>query len=161
MTRPASLLLAISIFLAGCGDLISAPDAPLLGVDSRGIGELEGAVVQLVNGHRERLGCQHLHWDPELASVAFAYSREMHDRQFFGHVDPDGRGVLYRLRQARIRFQQAAENLARGFREGDQAGSVVAAWLNSPDHRQNIENCSYHRTGLGVYSTYWTHLFAF
>jgi uncharacterized protein YkwD len=160
VSRFVIFLLATSVLLLRCSDDITAPGGSVLVAESPGTGGLEDRVMQLVNGHRDFLGCPRLRWDPELAGVALGYSVDMYERNFFGHVDPDGNGLLQRLRRAGIRFSEAAENLARGYREGDMAARVVEAWLASPDHRRNIENCGYRRTGLGIHNFYWTHLFA-
>jgi uncharacterized protein YkwD len=157
--RPALLLLITAIFAAGCSDLPSGPESPALNVTAPAVGALESQVLLLIADHRASLGCAPLAWDAGLAGVALLHSTDMSNRGFFGHVDPDGRGLTDRLRAAQVPFTQAAENLARGFSEGD-ANRVVAAWLASPDHRRNIENCSYRRTGLAVHGSYWTHLFA-
>ena len=50
----------------------------------------------------------------------------------------------------------AAENIAYGYAD---AASVLQAWLDSPGHRANIENCGLLQHGVGLEGSHWTHVF--
>ncbi|MDH3206288.1 MAG: CAP domain-containing protein [Gemmatimonadota bacterium] len=60
------------------------------------------------------------------------------------------------MRTAGVEFSGAAENIAYGYPTGT---AVLTAWLNSPGHRGNIENCALTEHGVGFEGTHWTHLF--
>jgi uncharacterized protein YkwD len=140
--------------LVACCDFLD-PHAP----ESPGYGGIEDSVTLLVNDHREALGCGRLRWNPDLATVARAHSWDMLEREYFGHEDPDGRGLAHRLRAAGIQYVRAAENIAMGFRYDDAARAVFEAWLESESHRRIIESCSFTWHGIGFVDYRWTHLF--
>ena len=120
--------------------------------------------IALVNAARARAGLPRLNENPTLSRVALAYSQRMARENFYGHIDPQGKGVHDRIAVAGYLAQQSAENIARG-----QPGpaTVVEGWLNSPGHRANIMNPDVREIGAGYavvatppYFHYWTHVFA-
>lgn len=133
--------------IAGCGDSLTGPDF----ADSR-----VGDFVDLMNAHRVNIGCPALVWHGPTAEVAQAHSADMIARSFFAHTNPDGDSPFDRLNDAGVDYSMAAENIAYGY--GD-ATSVLQAWLDSPGHKANIENCALLEHGVGLVDTHWTHLF--
>lgn len=119
----------------------------------------EGAVLALVNAERAAAGCGAVSADEALASVARAHSADMRDRGFFSHVDPEGLDPFARARAAGIGSARA-ENIAYG---QPDAVAVMAAWMGSPGHRQNILDCGLRALGVGVATgpggPWWTQLF--
>jgi len=111
---------------------------------------------EIINDHRESVGCPRLVWNDDVASVAQAHSEDMLQRDFFAHTNPDGDSPFDRLRDAGIPYSGAAENIAWGY---PTAEAVLNGWLNSPGHKANIENCSLTEHGVGLVQTHWTHLF--
>lgn len=146
--RLRTLAVVLPALLAGCD--VASPLEPALG------GEV-AALVSLVNEHRASVGCSALRWNGDVAEVALAHSQDMIDRDFFDHTNPDGDSPADRLRSAEIDYRRMAENIARGF---DTGASVLDAWLGSPGHRTNIENCQLEEHGVGLADGHWTHLFA-
>lgn len=141
-----------------CGLLAAAPSCD--GGDPLGPeAELPAEVqdfVSLMNAHRADVGCGPLTWNAPVAEVAEAHSQDMVDRDFFAHTNPDGRSPFQRLQDAGITYAAAAENIAYGYPTG---AVVLDAWLDSPGHRANIENCNLTEHGVGLVGTHWTHLF--
>jgi len=119
----------------------------------------EGEVLALVNVERAAAGCGALSADEGLASVARAHSADMRDRDYFSHVDPDGLDPFARARAAGISSARA-ENIAYG---QPDAAAVMADWMESPGHRQNILDCGLRTLGVGVATgpggPWWTQLF--
>ena len=149
----AALVLGLSAILAACdGSDPSAPGTP----DSAALTVQMEAFVSAMNAHRLSVGCPELAWNAEVARVAEAHSQDMLDREYFSHTSPDGDSPFDRLAEAGISYTSAAENLAYGFSTGT---AVLEAWLDSPGHRANIENCALTQHGVGLEGTYWTHLF--
>ena len=145
--RRKVLALAFAVSLGGCGDGITTPPLADPGVQ---------AFVELVNQHRVQVGCEPLAWHADVAEVALAHSADMVARDFFAHTNPDGENPFDRLTNAGIDYSAAAENIAYGYPD---APSVLQAWLDSPGHRSNIENCGLREHGVGLVGTHWTHLF--
>lgn len=110
----------------------------------------------LVNQHRQEIGCGSLALHAGTTTVSQGHSEDMVARNFFAHVNPDGKTPFDRLREAGISYSRAGENLAVGH---PTAQAVFTAWLNSPGHRKNIENCAYTHHGLGWHENRWTHMF--
>jgi uncharacterized protein YkwD len=111
--------------------------------------------IRLINVNRRNMGCPELIWDVRLAAIATAHSADMRSRNFFGHTNPDEKGLPERLQEAKVTFSAAAENIALGPRTGQEA---YDGWLRSPEHRRNMLDCRYTRHGVGRVGDCWTHV---
>lgn len=122
----------------------------------------EKRVLELVNIERAKHGLSALQWSSELASVARAHSKDMHERGFFSHTNPDGKSPFDRIKAAGIKYSYAAENIAAGQSTPE---AVVEGWMNSKGHRENILNGNLKYLGVGFYEAsggykyYWTQNF--
>lgn len=108
--------------------------------------DLEEQMLELVNTERQAAGLKAVKADPVLSQLARAHSQDMLSRGYFSHVSPDGRDMEDRLRQARIGYLVAGENLAL-------APTLVAAHrglMHSPGHRANIMRAQFGRLGIGI-----------
>lgn len=122
--------------------------------------QLAAEVIELTNVERKAEGCDPLRSDSALSKAARGHSVDMAERDYFDHNSPDGTTPWKRMLNAGYE-QPAAENIAKG--QAD-AASVVAAWMDSSGHRENILNCSYEAIGVGVEldeGPYWTQNFGF
>lgn len=144
--RRATLALSL-LAVTACGDSLTGPDIS----DPRVI-----EFVELVNEHRVDVGCEPLVWHAPAADVAYTHSADMIARDYFAHTNPDGHSPFDRMNAAGIEYGAAAENIAYGYAD---AASVLQAWLDSPGHRANIENCALEEHGVGLVDSHWTHLF--
>jgi len=121
----------------------------------------EAEVVRLVNQQRTAAGCAAVTVNPILVTVARAHSQEMSSStEGIKHNGNDGRTPFQRMIAAGYPYSLAAENIAAG---QSTAGAVMAAWLDSELHRDNILNCGLRQIGVGMvykpgseYGTYWT-----
>ena len=107
---------------------------------------LEARMLEMVNRERTKAGLSTLSADPEMTNVARAQSQDMFRRGYFAHVNPEGKDPFDRMKAANIRFYAAGENLAL-------AQTLEIAHnnlMNSPGHRANILNPSFHRLGIGI-----------
>lgn len=147
--RPfAGLVILATLAWAACTPSAAEPTAP---ADS-----IQQLSLQ-VNQHRAEVGCPPLTSHPHLRTVAQGHSEDMARRGFFGHVNPDGKNPFDRLREAGISWTgPAGENIASTRRS---PSGVLRLWLDSPDHRANLEQCAYTHHGVGLYDGRWTHLF--
>ncbi|MFF8833649.1 CAP domain-containing protein [Streptomyces sp. NPDC015131] len=139
----------------------SVPAVPTSPSDSGREAAAEAAVLALVNTERAKVGCSPVQASRGLASLAGAYSRDMAERGFFSHTDPDGASPWDRAAKAGVQGL-AAENIARGQADAE---AVMESWMNSDGHRANILNCDYTRLGVGVHfadgGPWWTQNFGF
>ncbi|MCB1139841.1 MAG: CAP domain-containing protein [Leptospiraceae bacterium] len=123
------------------------------------LGVEEARFVQLVNEHRQKVGCAPLKLNPTLMRVARNHSNDMARRDFFSHTNPEGESPFDRMKKEGLRYSRAAENIAFGQRD---AREVLQSWLSSPGHKRNIENCGLKEHGIGHHpvTNHWTHVFA-
>jgi uncharacterized protein YkwD len=108
--------------------------------------DLEARMLDLINQERVAAGLKPLAPDPELTEVARRHSADMFARGYFAHDTPEGRDPFERMREAKVRFVTAGENLAL-------APTVEVAHrglMNSPGHRANILHPQFGRVGIGI-----------
>jgi len=132
--------------------------------DEKKLRDLEDEALEEVNDERRDAGIPLLRMSPDLSRLAREYSREMVERGFFDHQDPDGLRVDTRASRAGITWQFIGENIARnrGFR--NPAYTAVKEWMKSAGHRENILNDRYAETGIGAWiapdrTVYFTQIF--
>lgn len=100
--------------------------------------------LELVNQHRKLLGLRNLVHSEVIEEVAMDYSETMAKRGWISHLGLGGR--CKRIRQMITQGNRCGEILASGQKD---AQSVFRAWLNSPKHREAIEDPNYSHTGFG------------
>lgn len=110
------------------------------------LSQAEQDILRITNEERTKNGQSPLTLDSNLSSVARAHSQDMSTRNFFSHINPDGKNGFDRLRDAGISYSTAGENIAGGA----TADIIMANWMNSAGHRTNILNPSYGKIGIGV-----------
>jgi uncharacterized protein YkwD len=111
--------------------------------------------TRFVNAERRSIGCPELIWDGKVAVVALKHSTDMVSRNFFDHTNPDGKNPFERLKESKLDFSGAAENIAFGPRTGLEAFEI---WMRSPGHRKNMLDGRFTRHGVGCLGNRWTHL---
>jgi uncharacterized protein YkwD len=109
----------------------------------------EEKMVNLVNQEREKARVGLVRVDPAMTAVAQAHARDMFLRHYFSHVNPEGMSAADRLEKARVHFTVAGENLAYA----PDLATAHAGLMDSPGHRQNILDLSFHRIGIGIITT--------
>ncbi|MCC6744876.1 MAG: CAP domain-containing protein [Acidobacteria bacterium] len=114
--------------------------------------ELEHLAIDHVNGERRAIGVSDLIVSPELSRIAREYCRDMAERRFFAHLDPDGKMVYDRAARGGVSdWTNIAENIARNRGFDDPAGVAVREWMKSEGHRDNILDARFVETGLGAW----------
>ena len=111
--------------------------------------------VRLLNAKRRSGGCPELKWDERVALIAYTHSADMDSRNFFSHINPEGKGPFERLQESKVAFSAAAENIAFGPKTGRE---VYDTWLRSPNHSRNMLDCRFTRHGVGRVGDLWTHV---
>lgn len=128
---------------------------------------LEAQIVTIVNQHRAAgatCGGQTmppvppLTADPALRCAARVHTKDMADRGFFDHTNPDGEDPFERMVRAGYMWSNAGENIAGG---GATAESTMQQWMGSPGHCGNIMSGDYEHIGVGHVESdrLWTQVF--
>lgn len=110
---------------------------------------MERKVLELVNEERVKHGLKKLYKDPALALsyAATDHCKDMHLRNFFDHVNPDGETPADRIKKYDSNYRTVGENIAKGQTTPEE---VMESWMNSPGHRANILSENFHYIGIGV-----------
>ncbi|MBI3289972.1 CvpA family protein [Candidatus Microgenomates bacterium] len=106
----------------------------------------ETQLFELVNKERRDRGIPELVWSPQIVVVARAHSRDMWERHYFSHVNPDGEDPGDRLSAGGVKYGLAGENIAL-------APTVKMAHdglMNSEGHKRNILDPTFKKIGIGV-----------
>lgn len=116
----------------------------------------EREIFDLANAIRTRFNLGPYKWDDTAANTVRAHCTDMIKRNFFDHINPDGKSPFDRMEDNGIKYSMAAENIACG-----QTNAIFAheGWMNSSGHRKNIlGNCEYLGAGVefgGSYRVYY------
>src|SRR5574340_1021592 len=110
--------------------------------------DFEQQVVELVNFERSKVGAPPLKRNSNLDYAARYQARDMVEDQYFDHNTMDQVngsltfvwGPVERVKQWYSGYSAFGENLAAGY---DTPEQVVAAWMKSDGHRQNILSLNY------------------
>jgi uncharacterized protein YkwD len=135
-TRSTSTLPAQTPVPAACANA-QAPAASTIPT------ALRAAVVCLVNQQRVGRGLPQLKENPLLDTSAQLWTDTMVVTQVFSH----GTNFSQRLARVGYDWSNAGENIGTGYETPDD---VIAAWMASPEHCQNILNPNYADIGVGV-----------
>lgn len=116
----------------------------ILGVDSS---IDQKSVIELTNEERVKNGLPPLTENLSLDKAAQAKAVNMFSENYWAHFAPSGKTPWDFIQGSGYRFSYAGENLAKNFYTSDE---VVAAWMNSSSHKENIMNPKYQEMGIAV-----------
>ncbi len=101
--------------------------------------------------------------NPELRCAARVHSKDMLERGYFDHTNPDGEDPFVRMNRAGYDWFTAGENIAAG---QPTPSEVMQGWMDSPGHCRNIMSPDFADIGVGAfageggaYGLYWTQVF--
>ncbi len=145
----------------GHSDAEAPKDGPTPQSDA--LQQMETHIISEVNAVRKKHDRQKLTENGTLNAIAREYSRQMLRKEFFSHTGPSGSTVADRIQAAGIAFRRVGENLAMTENIDRPAKDLVADWMESPPHRENILEGKYTQTGVGVWKEkdlyYFTQIF--
>lgn len=104
-------------------------------------------MLDLTNDFRTAEGTAGLELSPQLANAAHLKARDMFNNQYWAHTAPDGDTPWKWIKQSGYNYTVAGENLAKNF---VSSRGIVTAWLDSPEHRQNLLDERYRDVGFAV-----------
>ena len=102
-------------------------------------------LLSQTNEARQADGEVPLQLDDRLTKAAYLKAQDMFAKQYWAHDAPDGTQPWKWLGDVNYQYDEAGENLAKGF-VTDTA--TVAAWLKSPEHRANVLKPTYSQVGF-------------
>lgn len=115
---------------------------------------LEASVVRELNRVRAAHGLNGLRPAPKLRTAALVHSKAMLDLGFFGHESADGTPFSDRIRRYYSsrgwRSWSVGEALLASHDPATGAAAIVAAWLDSPPHREIVLSRSWRDVGIGA-----------
>lgn len=104
-------------------------------------------VIALMNEYRAQQNLSPLREDPRLTQAARDRVRHMEDLAYWSHEAPDGMSPFVWLSARDYPYWTAGENLASGF---ETARLLVASWMESPGHRENIMADKFEDCGIAI-----------
>ncbi|SHE39438.1 uncharacterized protein, YkwD family [Seinonella peptonophila] len=125
------------------------------------LAQYEKDVITLVNEERKKQGLKPLQLHAKLSDLAHKKSEDMKTKRYFNHQSPTYGSPCNMVSNHQISYRSCGENIAAGYQSPKK---VVAGWMNSKGHRENILNPNFTHIGVGYvkggsYGTYWTQLF--
>lgn len=130
------------------GELVAASAAPTCVQFGEPASTVHVQMFQELNAYRAQNGLKPLLYSKRLETAANAHAKDMYDRNFFAHLNPDGKNPGDRALDARFCHKYVGENLAAGQPNADAA---MLAWENSPPHNENMLDADYVYAGMGYY----------
>ena len=116
---------------------------------------LERAIHDATNRARRDHDVDAIASDPHLATIARSHSCHMVDADFSGHETPSGTTLTDRYDRASYDWRRCGENVPNHYPDDPDdataiAREIVAGWLDSPGHRENLLEPDWHVEGVGV-----------
>lgn len=147
---PRSMMILVGLFIMGRSfiTMTSTVSPGVLGYASQIDPE---KVIELTNNQRLSAGLEIVRENKELDSAALAKASDMFAKGYWAHVSPTGTEPWYFISQSGYKYQHAGENLARDF---SNPKDIVAAWMASPTHKQNLLDSRYQDIGVAVMDGY-------
>jgi len=171
LTIPGGDNIGLDAWFARLESVASPPITPAPDVPAAPNEKIK-AIVQLIqrgiNHERAINNLPVLVFDEELATIAQSRSNDMIRRSYFSHDDPQRGTVAFQdlIRQENLRYLYAGENIAEIKNQGtlvpqgltvysrygpsEIADQFVVGWIHSAEHRENIMNPHFGRTGIAL-----------
>jgi uncharacterized protein YkwD len=107
-------------------------------------------LIELHNKERAEAKLPPLKANAKLEAAARAHAKEMADQGKMSHEGSDGSTPPQRIERAGYNFQNAGENVAEGQKSDEE---VMASWMDSPPHKENILKPEFTEIGAACYVT--------
>ena len=122
--------------------------------------EYEQKVITLINEIRKKEGLKPLTYTVALSRAASIRAEEISLK--FDHIRPDGSDWYTVFEEINQEIDGTGENIARNLKTPED---VVAGWMDSVTHKENILNPYFRYIGVGYLekgsgASYWTQLFS-
>lgn len=119
----------------------------------------EWEVLKIVNKERMNQKLEPISTFNAIQSACDVRTQEI--ARLFSHTRPNGQSCFSVLKEKKINYWSAGENIAAGYQS---PAHVMDGWMHSPGHRANILTSSFNHCGVGFgyggsYGTDWVQLF--
>lgn len=104
-------------------------------------------LIELTNIERQKKGLSQVLENEALNNAAKLKAENMFAENYWAHFAPSGKTPWDFILGAGYHFTFAGENLAKNFYSSDE---IVAAWMASVTHRDNLLNSNYKDIGIAV-----------
>lgn len=104
-------------------------------------------LIELTNKEREKAGASPVSENEALDKAAALKAQNMFSENYWAHFAPSGKTPWDFILGSGYKFTYAGENLAKNFYNSDD---VVAAWMASATHKENLLNPKYQDIGIAV-----------
>src|SRR3954451_24283575 len=129
---------------AACASTSANPDASNLG-------QMNAAILCLLNAERSAKGMQALHTNGKLGKAARAWANKMVAARFFAHESGSSTPLTRIKKTGYIKgVWTIGENIAWGSGSLATPRAIVNGWMHSPPHRANILHAAFRDIGLGI-----------
>lgn len=142
------LLIGLALAVASCASPLREKPQPSgpAGPAAQDLGPLRQQMLAAVNRVRSARGLGALRLAPELNAAAQAHAADLAPRGSISHTGSDGSNAGHRALRAGYDYRKVAENTAQGHAN---SADVVAAWMDSPEHRANMLVADMTELGVG------------
>lgn len=127
---------------------ISTPEPLKSSREEQGADLTKAGVIKFTNAERKKQGLSAFKENAKLNEAALKKANDMFAKQYFAHVSPAGKGPQDLAEAANYDYLTIGENLALGNFAGDE--DLVAAWMASLGHRENILRKNFSEIGIAV-----------
>lgn len=142
-----SYLVIIISFLLVCNVVIAGVKTNFPQVLGTTISMSVKELLQFTNKERVKDGLPTLQLNDELSQAAKLKAQDMFAKNYWAHNATDGTTPWYFIEKAGYTYVYAGENLAKGFTTSQD---TVAAWMESPTHRENMLSENYSDIGFAI-----------
>lgn len=104
-------------------------------------------LIELTNVERQKMGLSQVSENAALDQAATLKAQNMLQENYWAHFAPSGKTPWDFILGSGYKFTFAGENLAKNFYKSDD---VIAAWMASSTHRDNLLNPKYKDIGIAV-----------
>jgi len=126
--------------------LVAACIACRTGAGEIEVSDEEKTILELTNAERKKAGREPLAFNARLLAAARAHSANMVKHNKAAH-ELDGKTMRDRVQDKGYKYSLVGENVAWNQRSPED---VVAGWMDSPPHRENILRKEFTEIGIGV-----------
>jgi uncharacterized protein YkwD len=95
-------------------------------------------------------------WNSKLEKSAYVHAKDMHDNQYFSHVDRKGKDIGERADAIGYKWSYIGENIAEGQLN---VGEVMEDWRKSVTHCTLMMNPNFEEMGVSKVDIVWVQHF--